>query len=482
MSTALVFQLLAVLAVIIFVIMYQINTGPSTTVVSVDTVSTENAQTTSLRTPRVLFLEQPNPSLNGVWTYNTDTVQGYVKSHDTSSFHIIYDISTGQNYTAENNTYTLIGGGGGDIGENPTFTGKVTANEFDGTMVTADQPNITALGSQSEALSMGGYKITSAANPAIGQDVATKAYVDNYSQGMIWVNSVQTVTVVVLPNSPTYDNGTEGQGATLTAGSNGAIGAVNGYSTWVEGISRLLVSQQADQKQNGIYVLTTEGDGATPYVLTRATDFDGSPDYEIQVGHSVLATDGVGRGNRFMLATPKSTLQNPDTGVVVLGVDNLVWAQISLGGVSDLSWVRLEDYPTGLTGSVGSPVKVAYQTVNQSSHGNYSFDVGSSVLQVSETGTYNIVGTITYRNSVSSNFRYILFRLYESPSTLIYEGFNVLTRADTSSGHNYCTVPLTWTGTLSNTSTYYFASGSDLGTAISQAQAGNGVTITRIAD
>lgn len=469
---------LTAVATALFVILYQKVFITDDTLITVQAVSTENVRTTILTLPKVLFLEQPDATLNGVYNY---TVQGYVKSNDTS-FRIINDESTGQQYIGENNTYILSSGGSGGSTDNPTFTGTVTADAFKGTIVTSDQPNISSLGSQSEDLKMGGFKVSNMANPSIGQDAATKAYVDNYSQGMVWVNSVQTVTVVSLPNNPTYDNGSGGVGATLTAGSNGAIGSINGYSTWTEGVSRLLISEQADAKQNGIYVLTTEGDGSTPYVLTRATDFDGSPDYEIQVGHSVLVTDGVGQGNRFTLATPKTTLSNPETGVVVLGTDNLVWAQISLGGVSDLSWVRLTDYSNGLTGTEPSPVKVDFQTVTQSAHGNFSFDTGTSLLQVSESGNYNIVGSVMYRNNVANDFRYILIRFIESPSTELYESLQVLTRANTSNGFNYCMATINWTGFLDNTNTYFFATGSDLGTAISQNSTGLGITISRISD
>lgn len=474
------FIIVTVIFISLFVLVYQKVFITGDTIVNVNIVSTENVTSTSLTQPKVLFLEQTDSNLNGVWTY---TPQGYVKSNDTS-FRIINDEATGQQYISENNTYVLSSGGGGGGGntDNPTFTGTVTADAFKGTIITPDQPNITSLGAQSEDLSMGSNKITNMANPSVGQDAATKAYVDNYSQGMVWVNSVQTVTVVILPNNPTYDNGAEGVGATLTAGSNGAIGSINGYSTWTEGISRLLISQQVDQKQNGIYVLTTEGDGSTPYVLTRATDFDGSPDYEVQVGHSVLVTNGVGTGNRFTLSTPKSTLTNPDTGVIVLGTDNLVWAQISLGGVSDLSWVRLTDYSSGLAGSEPSPVRVDFQTVTQSAHGNFSFDTGTSLLQVSESGNYNIVGSVMYRNNVASDFRYILLRFIESPNTRLYESLQVLTRANTTNAFNYVMADINWTGVLENTKTYFFATGSDLGTAISQFNVGVGITISRISD
>lgn len=92
--------------------------------------------------------------------------------------------------------------------------------------------------------------------------------------------SVLAATVAVLPFTPTYANGAGGVGATLTAGSNGAL-IVDGITIPLNG--RVLVKDQVAQLQNGIYQLSTVGDGGTPYVLTRTTDSDMAADFDDQV-------------------------------------------------------------------------------------------------------------------------------------------------------------------------------------------------------
>lgn len=72
----------------------------------------------------------------------------------------------------------------------------------------------------------------------------------------------------------TYANGSSGVGATLTnAGAQAAI-SIDGVS--LSAGDRVLVKDQASSFQNGIYSVTTVGTGATNWVLTRTTDFDGS--------------------------------------------------------------------------------------------------------------------------------------------------------------------------------------------------------------
>ena len=64
----------------------------------------------------------------------------------------------------------------------------------------------------------------------------------------------------------TYNNGA----GTLTASSNGAL-SIDGSVT-ISTNDRILVKNQTDTKQNGIYVVTATGDGSNPFVLTRAGD------------------------------------------------------------------------------------------------------------------------------------------------------------------------------------------------------------------
>lgn len=102
--------------------------------------------------------------------------------------------------------------------------------------------------------------------------LATTASLACVSGSLFQAVAVNAATVTVLPTTPSYSNGSSGVGATLTATGNGAFPAVDGYTASVG--NRILVNNQADSKQNGVYSLTTLGNGGTPYVLTRATDFN----------------------------------------------------------------------------------------------------------------------------------------------------------------------------------------------------------------
>ena len=73
--------------------------------------------------------------------------------------------------------------------------------------------------------------------------------------------SVNEATIAILPNTPVYNNGTAGVGATLTRTGNGTL-TVDG--TVVALNDRVLVKNQAAPAQNGVYLATAAGDGSNP--------------------------------------------------------------------------------------------------------------------------------------------------------------------------------------------------------------------------
>jgi hypothetical protein len=131
--------------------------------------------------------------------------------------------------------------------------------------------------------------------PTSGTDIVNKTYADTIASGINFHQSVRLATVAALPAN-TYNNGTSGVGATLTANANGAL-SVDGVAAVVG--NRILVKNEVTQANNGVYVVTQTGSGAAVYILTRATDFDSA-------GSGV---DQIDQGD-FFLVTAGSTLAN----------------------------------------------------------------------------------------------------------------------------------------------------------------------------
>ena len=65
----------------------------------------------------------------------------------------------------------------------------------------------------------------------------------------------------------------------------------------------MLVKDQSTQAQNGIYEVTTVGDGGTNWVLTRTTDFDAGA--EIPSGYTFVEGGDTQAGNGYVCVSPR---------------------------------------------------------------------------------------------------------------------------------------------------------------------------------
>ena len=149
------------------------------------------------------------------------------------------------------------------------------------------------------------------------QSLANKAYVDQVAQGLDTKPSCRLATTADL--SVTYNNGTLGVGATLTATSNGAL-SVDSVTPSVA--DRILVKDQTTAAENGIYVVTTIGDGSTAFVLTRATPEDQPA--ELTGGSFVFVEEGtIGSNNGYTFT---------HTGAPTFGTTDLDVSQFSGAG------------------------------------------------------------------------------------------------------------------------------------------------------
>ena len=150
------------------------------------------------------------------------------------------------------------------------------------------------------------------------QSLANKAYVDQVAQGLDTKPSCRVGTTANL--SASYSNGTAGVGATLTNSGSQAALAIDGVTLNVN--DRVLVKDQTNAAHNGIYVVTTAGDGSTNWVITRATPED-QPS-ELSGGAFVFVEEGTANGDNGYVFT--------HNGLPTFGTTDLDVAQFSGAG------------------------------------------------------------------------------------------------------------------------------------------------------
>ena len=128
--------------------------------------------------------------------------------------------------------------------------------------------------------------------PTSNNDIVNKEYADSIASGLNYHQPVQYATTAVLP-AYTYNNGSSGVGATITATANGALSLGGGSPTATQ---RVLVKDETGgaAAYNGVYVVTSAGSPSLPFILTRASDYDtsGSGTNEIDQGDYMLVISG----------------------------------------------------------------------------------------------------------------------------------------------------------------------------------------------
>ncbi len=200
---------------------------------------------------------------------------------------------------------------------------------------------------------------TVSTTPASNTDIANKQYVDGLvTQGISYHDPVYVESPNTAGNlTATYNNGSSGVGATLTnAGTQVAL-TVDGILMTVG--KRVLIYNQTNQFENGVYEVTTVGDGSTNWVLTRTADADtyGLRDPNaLGYNDAFFVTNGnTGAGETYVCTT---------SGVITFGTTAITFAQISAAQVYSAG--------TGLNLSPATTFNISNTGVTAATYGSAS--------------------------------------------------------------------------------------------------------------
>lgn len=233
------------------------------------------------------------------------------------------------------------------------------------------------------------------ADPTTNLGLATKQYVDAVVTQINYHESVVAATTANL--TATYSNGSSGVGATLTNSGTQAAFSVDGVSPALD--DRVLVKNQTTQTQNGIYTLTTVGDGSTNWVLTRATDADNNPTGEMKNGDELFCSGGTVNANKSFI---NSTTVDP----IVIGTTNITFSEYYAGlpaQTGNSGKYLTTDGTTPSWGTVASYSAPTLGTTAITSGATVTTITGLTVNNTTITGTTTASGTITTTGDIVLN-------------------------------------------------------------------------------
>lgn len=227
----------------------------------------------------------------------------------------VNDLSIGGNFTS---TGTVNGVTTTEFAQLANINAVTIANTQWSFLGNMDQNVDSGSTPQFSGLSAGNQKITSVLDPTNNQDAATKNYVDVVAAtGAPPLANVDLATDAVLPDTPVYASPAE----TLTSVGGPGVLVVDSIVTNVG--DRILVKNQADNRENGIYDVTDDGSSPGPnWVLTRSSDFNQAA-MPLLAGASVFVQIVVGASNSASTYALSTTINNIDPLT-----DAVIWVQV----------------------------------------------------------------------------------------------------------------------------------------------------------
>lgn len=265
----------------------------------------------------------------------------------------------------------------------------ITGGAINATSIGATTPSTGAF--TSVAMSTG----TIATAPSNGNDIVNKSYADAIASGINFHQSCRLATTTALPAN-TYNNGTSGVGATLTANANGALSV---DSVAVAAGNRILVKNEVAGANNGVYTVTQTGSAGTPYILTRATDFDsaGTGVDQIDAGDFFLITAGASLANTSWVQQTPLPITVGTTAIVFQQFGAPITYSPGTGLTESPSYTFNIANTAVTSGSYGSGSAVGTFSVNAQGQLTSAVNVPIAIANTQVTG----LGTMSTQNANS---------------------------------------------------------------------------------
>jgi hypothetical protein len=210
-------------------------------------------------------------------------------------------------------------------------------------------------GTMTGAIAMGTSKITGLGTPTADADAATKSYVDAATAGLNVHASVQAATTENITLASAVENGDTLDGVTLATG------------------NRILVKNQTDKTENGVYVVAASG------APSRADDYNTAG--EVDAGDFVYVEAGTANGKTGWIQT---------NVITTVGSDNIEFTQFSGAGTySAGTGLTL----TGTVFSINTGTTVDLSTAQTLSNKTLSSPVATTALTLNATAELRLADT-----------------------------------------------------------------------------------------